>query len=661
MDGNGWLCNGMLLLPATGQTAFELPFPTLDVFHSGYFYVSSPAPKGTLSATIEYADTQAPSAVGLLTYRLNGQLIAQFDYRGTANEPGYYPDGTLRFAREWLPGNRTAEWRWDYSPDGSLQSETSRLDEGNPKEVQFAYDVNGNLTRWGDDAPDWRYDYNRLWWVGGSHPHGGSYNWYMTYTPNGDRARLWNAPQPIEGDVNGDGVVDDADLLAVQFALGQQCPQGCPEDLNRDGQVDDGDLMIVLFNFGQSAGEVSWGYQYDVWGNLMVASSSQAGVVLNAIYDSLGRRVGLQGVRSGVPFEVWRLYEDDTLLAEVDSQGRVVAEYVWGPLGPMARLDYSGSGVSCYYVLDALGHVRVLLSSGGEALEVWRYDSWGVPLSPPENPIPQPFLWNGAYGYEWDCFGGTGLYHVGARAYDPRTARWLQRDPIDAASGDPNLYRYCGNDPINCADPTGLVVLRPPHLIQFTQESIGQRFRDGRSIWDLIEGLKSGRIQPQDVPPIRIFEWQGQLYTLDNRRLYAFQQAGKEVPTVWATPEEVQREAVHGNKRYRGSSTRVRGLGRALGVFGLLLLGADLARAAGAPCGQRSEAVGNVLGSYAGGLAGAWAGAKVGMALGSAFGPVGTVVGGAAGAIIGGIIGSTIGGEIGGRVGGYFDNPCECP
>ena len=48
---------------------------------------------------------------------------------------------------------------------------------------------------------------------------------------------------------------------------------------------------------------------------------------------------------------------------------------------------------------------------------------------------------------------------MGARAYDPRTARWLQRDPIDAASGDPNLYRYCGNDPINRADPSGLDAL----------------------------------------------------------------------------------------------------------------------------------------------------------------------------------------------------------
>ncbi len=60
------------------------------------------------------------------------------------------------------------------------------------------------------------------------------------------------------------------------------------------------------------------------------------------------------------------------------------------------------------------------------------------------------FTWNGAYGYEFIPF--TGLYHVGARAYDPRTARWLQRDPIDAASGDLNLYRYCGNEPDNCAE-----------------------------------------------------------------------------------------------------------------------------------------------------------------------------------------------------------------
>ena len=53
----------------------------------------------------------------------------------------------------------------------------------------------------------------------------------------------------VEGDVNGDGCVDDADLLMVLFAFG--CSTGCgPEDVNGDGIVDDADLLIVLFNFG---------------------------------------------------------------------------------------------------------------------------------------------------------------------------------------------------------------------------------------------------------------------------------------------------------------------------------------------------------------------------------------------------------------------------
>jgi uncharacterized protein RhaS with RHS repeats len=72
------------------------------------------------------------------------------------------------------------------------------------------------------------------------------------------------------------------------------------------------------------------------------------------------------------------------------------------------------------------------------------------------------------------------LYHVGAREYDPRTARWLQRDPIDAASGDPNLYRYAGNDPVNQADPEGLdaayarkIVCRYRKLIKQVADVVG--------------------------------------------------------------------------------------------------------------------------------------------------------------------------------------------
>ncbi|BCW95167.1 MAG: hypothetical protein WHS44_01490 [Fimbriimonadales bacterium] len=51
----------------------------------------------------------------------------------------------------------------------------------------------------------------------------------------------------VEGDVNGDGCVDDADLLAVLFSFGSD---DIANDVNDDGVVDDADLLAVLFSFG---------------------------------------------------------------------------------------------------------------------------------------------------------------------------------------------------------------------------------------------------------------------------------------------------------------------------------------------------------------------------------------------------------------------------
>ncbi|RMH07354.1 MAG: hypothetical protein D6697_08770 [Armatimonadetes bacterium] len=50
-------------------------------------------------------------------------------------------------------------------------------------------------------------------------------------------------------DVNGDGCVDDVDLLSVLLAFGETCDSG--EDINWDGIVDDADLLQVLLDFGQ--------------------------------------------------------------------------------------------------------------------------------------------------------------------------------------------------------------------------------------------------------------------------------------------------------------------------------------------------------------------------------------------------------------------------
>ncbi|BCW97032.1 MAG: hypothetical protein WHS44_05285 [Fimbriimonadales bacterium] len=49
------------------------------------------------------------------------------------------------------------------------------------------------------------------------------------------------------GDVNGDNVVDDADLLQVLFNFGGS---DSASDVTGNGVVDDADLLVVLFNFG---------------------------------------------------------------------------------------------------------------------------------------------------------------------------------------------------------------------------------------------------------------------------------------------------------------------------------------------------------------------------------------------------------------------------
>lgn len=102
-----------------------------------------------------------------------------------------------------------------------------------------------------------------------------------------------------------------------------------------------------------------------------------------------------------------------------------------------------------------------------------------------------------------------------------------------------------------------------PNDIRYTQDSISRNFQNGSSVDDMINGLRNGQITPDDVPAIRIFKMNGNYYSLDNRRLYAFKQAGMtkiNTQTVNPFSRKIAKEMINKFTTYtNGLSIIVRG------------------------------------------------------------------------------------------------------
>ena len=98
-----------------------------------------------------------------------------------------------------------------------------------------------------------------------------------------------------------------------------------------------------------------------------------------------------------------------------------------------------------------------------------------------------------------------------------------------------------------------------PFQVRFSQHSISRRFKTGETIDDLAIRLRAGRIELASIPPIRVVERRGLLFTLDNRRLEAFRRAGVDIPYRMASAEEAAGEEWKFTTTNDGLSVRVRG------------------------------------------------------------------------------------------------------
>lgn len=127
-------------------------------------------------------------------------------------------------------------------------------------EVQYGSSYNGPCSLWQPAAPSWGTQTGNLI-MGATYEM--SWDFTLTMYHGGDTAADFSVKQkngpyfqfklyqrPCQGDLNGDGYVDDSDFVVFATAYSiLDCadplmPPGCPSDLNGDGYVDDADFVI---------------------------------------------------------------------------------------------------------------------------------------------------------------------------------------------------------------------------------------------------------------------------------------------------------------------------------------------------------------------------------------------------------------------------------
>jgi RHS repeat-associated protein len=118
----------------------------------------------------------------------------------------------------------------------------------------------------------------------------------------------------------------------------------------------------------------------------------------------------------------------------------------------------NAAGTILWGLADREGTIRDIVNNSTKTVTYHRtFDSYG---NVKEYDASNNLVTNGplaadfVFGYTGQAYdSATSLYDYWHRWYDPSVGRFASEDP---AAADSNLYRYCGNNPINTIDPTGL-------------------------------------------------------------------------------------------------------------------------------------------------------------------------------------------------------------
>ena len=229
--------------------------------------------------------------------------------------------------------------------------------------------------------------------------------------------------------------------------------------------------------------------------NRLVSASYTGGpqpVLAEFVYDGLGRCVKrtIGGVATLFAYDGWKP------IAEWNEWNHFQAWNVYGPGPDEILLRHEVKYGYLRFHTDRHGNVAFLLDNDGRVIEKYTYDAFGEPTITGAGGEPRDFShFNHCFLFQGrEYIQKLGVYDYRNRFYHPGLGRFLQTDPTGFDGGDINLFRYCGDDPIDLSDPTGLLAGFSQYKLVYDANEKLDATHDGYHV----EGVRGTESRPDD-------------------------------------------------------------------------------------------------------------------------------------------------------------------
>lgn len=243
----------------------------------------------------------------------------------------------------------------------------------------------------------------------------------------------------------GDGhslTYDTARQLTTSTTPATDTPSAVTSSFTYDAR---GNRATTTTDTGDIAGKIAHTYNQ---ANQLTTITGMDGAATNYTYDATGLRASAT-TTTGTEVTSEQ-YSWDVLAAVPELLTDATHAYLYGNTStPLAQYDLTGTGID-YLHSDLLGSIRTTTDATGTVTSDADYATYGQPRTITSEPVSTITR----FGYAGEYTDPTGYLYLRARYYDPTTAQFLSRDPLEATTNNP--YGYTGGNPLQFTDPLGL-------------------------------------------------------------------------------------------------------------------------------------------------------------------------------------------------------------